>query len=201
MYDGTATGAPKTGHSSTISRTAKLFAIVCVPAIVVLVYYAPSLTAFGWHLLHVGAVRYHGLHVEVPWGWTTDLTALNDDIPGNPQGITLQKTPRTLKFEARGPELIYINVLQPDERSTPQQQTAEWQDLFRGSHPATEFDVKLRDEKPGGAECIEATPRSNPRGAALACISSTEGWLANFAGSQTDVPVFLRVLAGLRRER
>jgi len=37
---------------------------------------------------------------------------------------------------SHGPELMYINILLPDAEHTPQQQAAEWQDLFRTSHPA-----------------------------------------------------------------
>jgi hypothetical protein len=201
MPDEAATGTPQLEYSTTFSRTAKLFAVVCIPVIVALVYYAPLLTSFGWHVIHGSAIGYHALRVEVPWGWTADLTALNDDVPGNPQGVTLQKPPRTLALEARGPELIYINVLLADAQSTPQQQAAEWQALFRESHPSTEFDLRTLDDAPGGASCIEATPRANNRGVAVACISLNEAWLANFAGSQTNLPLFLRVLACLKHAR
>jgi len=198
MPNEAATETPKRTYPTTFSRTAKLFAVACVPVIVVLVYYAPLLTSFGWHLIHGNAVRYHALHIEVPWGWTADLTALNDDVPGNPQGVTLQKPPKTLALEARGPELIYINVLMADAQSTPQQQAAEWQTLFRESHPETEFNLRALDNAPGGASCIEASPRTNNRGAAVACISLTETWLASFAGSRTNLPLFLKVLSGLK---
>lgn len=132
-------------------------------------------------------------------GWTADSGASSDDVPGNPQGITLQKPPKTLRLEAAGPELIYINVLTTDERSTPQEQMTEWQSLFQESHAKREFEVTKLDDVPSGVECLEAIPLANRRGAALECISLPQEWLANFAGSRTDVPLFLKVLAGLKR--
>ncbi len=200
MSDQSATETPKwTANPTTFSRSAKLLATACVPVIVLLVYYAPSLTSLGWHLIHGSVVRYHGLRIEVPLGWTADVGASSDDFPGNPQGITLQKPPKTLRLEAGGPELVYINVLTADEQSTPQQQMTEWQSLFRESHAENEFEVTKPNDVPPSVECLEATPLANKRGVALACISLSQEWLANFAGSRTNVPLFLNVLAGLKR--
>jgi hypothetical protein len=196
-------------HASELSSTAKgiprigkIFAVLCIPLVCLAVYYSPTLTSLGWHVLHGKAVDYRGLHVGVPWGWTADLSQMKEDFPANPQGITLQKPPKTLNIESRGPELIYINLLLPDARSTPQQQAAEWKSLFRGSHPATEFDVASAAGSPSGTDCLEATPRlasgSAPSGAALACISLQQGWLADYAGTRANVPLFLKVISGLK---
>jgi len=168
--------------------------LVCIPVIPALVYYAPVLTSLGWHVMHGNAVRYRGLRIEVPLGWIADLSALHDDYPANPQGITLQKAPRTLNLEAHGPELVYINILLPDADHTPQQQAAEWQDLFRTSHPATDFDISEIDTGlPAGTSCLTASARNAKSSVALACISIPGAWLATYAGSQRDVPQFLKV--------
>ena len=189
----------------TISRAGKGFALACIPLIILAVYYSPTLTSLGWHILHGKAIDYRGLRVEVPWGWTADLSLMKEDYPANPQGITLEKPPKTLNIESRGPELIYINLLLPDARSTPQQQAAEWQSLFRQSHPGAQFDVAPPQGFPASANCLEATPRANapdvPQGAALACISLTGGWLANYAGSQRNVPLFRNVIAQLKPQQ
>jgi hypothetical protein len=192
-------------HRSThtkISRAGKIFALLCIPLVILAVYYAPALTSLGWHLLHGKAIDYRGLHVDVPWGWTADLSLMKEDFPANPQGITLEKPPKTLNIESRGPELIYINLLLPDARSTPQQQAAEWQSLFRQSHPSDEFDIASPQDFPASANCLEATPRATaanaPKGAALACISLTGGWVANYAGSQRNVLLFRDVIGRLK---
>jgi hypothetical protein len=185
-----------------ISRAGKICAVLCIPIVCLAVYYSPALTSLGWHVIHGKAIDYRGLHVEVPWGWTADLSLMREDFPANPQGITLQKPPKTLNIEARGPELIYINLLLPDGRSTPQQQAEEWKGLFRQSHPASDFDVAAPANFPAGIDCLEAAPRSAgsdaQTGAALACISLQGGWLADYAGSRGNVPLFLKVIAGLK---
>jgi hypothetical protein len=186
-----------------IPRAAQLLALLCIPLVCLAVYYSPTLTSFGWHVLHGKAIDYRGLHVEVPWGWTVDLgMTKDDDFQANPQGITLQKPPKTLNLESRGPELIYIDLLLPDARSTPQQQAEEWKSLFRESHPLSSFDIAAPADFPAGADCLEATPRSAsadvPAGAALACISLQQGWLANYAGSQADLPLFRQVIGNLK---
>lgn len=188
--------------SKSFTTRGKIFAALCIPIIVLAVYYSPTLTSFGWHVIHGRAIDYRGLHVDVPWGWTADLSLMKEDFPANPQGITIQKPPKTLNIEARGPELIYINLLLPDARSTPQQQSAEWKNLFLGSHPTTDFILDTPAGAPAGADCIEATPRTStsgvPSGAALACVSTTQGWLANYAGTKLNVPLFLKVVSTLK---
>lgn len=177
--------------------------LCCIPLVLLAVYYAPAMSAMGWHLLHGGVLDYRGLRVEVPWGWSVAGNDAKDDFPANPQGITMQKPPKTLALESRGPELIYINLLLPDAHSTPQQQAEEWKNLFLQSHSETTFNIAERNNLLPGADCVEATPRlGNPqdeRSAALACISLSEGWLANYAGLQSNVPVFIKVLSGLKR--
>jgi hypothetical protein len=188
-----------------IPRAGKIFALLCIPLICLAVYYSPALTSLGWHIIHGNAIDYRGLRVEVPWGWTADLALMKEDFPANPQGITLQKPPKTLNIEARGPELIYINLLLPDGRSTPPQQAAEWKGLFQQSHPGSEFNVAVPANFPQGIDCLEAIPRSAipdaPTGTALGCISLQGGWLADYAGSHSNVPVFLKVISGLKPQR
>jgi hypothetical protein len=180
----------------------KIFSLLCIPLVGVAVYYAPALTALGWHVVHGNAVEYRGLRVQVPLGWTADMNQAGDDFQANPQGVTLQKPPKTLNLEARGPELIYVNLLLPDARSTPQQQAEEWKSLFRQSHPTSDFNVAAPADLPSGIDCLEATPRSisrdMPAGAALACISLQEGWLANYAGTRGNVPLFEQIIGNLK---
>lgn len=202
MNQGQAVGQLDNVTFGTIPTGGKIFALLCVPFIVLAVYYAPTLTSFGWHVIHGQTIDYRGLHVRVPWGWTADMSLMADDSQTSPQGVTLQKPPKTLNIESRGPELIYVNLLLPDARSTPSQQEAEWDNLFRQSHPESSFDVVAAADFPQGVDCLEATPKSAdsslPAGAALACISVKDGWLANFAGSRASIPLFRRVLDGLK---
>jgi hypothetical protein len=186
-----------------MSRGGRVLMLCCVPLVLLAVYYAPAMSAIGSRLLHGSTVDYRGLRVEVPWGWSADLNSIKDDYPANPQGITVQKPPRTLNLESRGPELIYINLLLPDAHSTPQQQAGEWKNLFLQSHPETVFNIAERNSLLPEADCVEATPRlgttRDERGAALACVSISQGWLANYAGLQANVPVFLKVLSNLKQ--
>src|SRR5580698_1602911 len=61
-----------------ISRAGKIFALACIPLVFLAVYYAPMLTSLGWHLVHGKAIDYRGLRVEVPWGWTADLSLMKE---------------------------------------------------------------------------------------------------------------------------
>jgi hypothetical protein len=207
MTDADIAGIPPPGevHRTTrnkISRAGKLFAVACLPIIGAAMYYSPTLTSLGWHVIHGRTIEYRGLHVNVPIGWTVDLNLMKEDYPANPQGVTLQKPPKTLNIESRGPELMYINLLLPDAQSTPQQQAAQWNDLFRQSHPAKDFNVEALGNLPAGIDCLQALPRANitgaEAGAALACVSLRGGWLANYAGARGNVASFLQVIQQLK---
>src|ERR1700751_311121 len=91
--------------SKKMTRKAWLLIGLCIPVICLAVYYAPSLVSLGWHAMYGMAVNYRGLRVRVPLGWTADLALTKDDYPANPQGITLEKQPKTLGFEVAGPEM------------------------------------------------------------------------------------------------
>ncbi|GGG91007.1 hypothetical protein [Silvibacterium dinghuense] len=183
-------------------RAGRIFLLICIPIVFAAIYYAPVLMSLGWHIMHGQAVDYRGLRVSVPWGWTADLSAVKEDYPANPQGVTLEKPPKTLNIEARGPELMYINLLLPDAHSTSTQQAAQWEELFRESHPASDFSLAVPANLPATAQCLQATPRQAQdglhAGAAIACVSEKDGWLANYAGSQRNVPLFFQVLDGLK---
>lgn len=111
--------------SKKMTRNAWLLIGLCVPVICLAVYYAPFLVSLGWHVMHGTAVNYRGLRVRVPLGWTADLTLTKDDYPANPQGITLEKQPKTLAFDVAGPEMMYFNLLLPDPGKDPAQQALE----------------------------------------------------------------------------
>jgi hypothetical protein len=167
--------------------------LICIPLVLLAVYYAPWLASLGWHAMHGMRVNYRGLRVGVPLGWTALTTAPEDDYPGNPQGVTIEKQPKTLAFESDGPEMMYFNLLVSDPKITSSEQIAEWQNLFRQAHPDSSFEVVSPDGVPAGMNCVQATPRGSRSAAALACISPAQGWLAQFAGSQAHVPLFFRL--------
>lgn len=172
--------------------------LFCVPWVCLAVYYAPFLVSLGWHITHGRAVNYRGLRVRVPMGWTADLTPIKDDFPANPQGVTLEKQSKSLAFEVAGPEMMYFNLLLPDAGSEPAQQAHQWKDLFLRAHPASEFSVSSVDGSLPGMDCLEATPANNKSAAALACISVNNGWVAEYAGARTDVPLFLDIASRLK---
>jgi len=172
--------------------------LFCIPFICLAVYYTPFLVSLGWHVMHGMAIDYRGLRVRVPLGWTADLTLMKDDFPANPQGITLEKQPKTLGFEVAGPEMMYFNLLLPDAGSEPAQQAAQWEALFTQAHPSPDFEISRREGLAAGMDCLEATPRGNDSAAALACVSTKDGWAARFAGSKEHVPLFLEIAAGLK---
>lgn len=162
------------------------------------VYYTPWLVSLGWHAAHGMSVHYRGLRVRVPLGWTALTTAPEDDYPENPQGVTIEKQPKSLAFDPDGPEMMYFNLLLPDPKTTASQQIGEWQDFFRQAHPDSRFDLAPLAGVPSGMDCLQATPRGNRAAAALACVSLKDGWLARFAGSQANVPLFLEIAGGLK---
>jgi hypothetical protein len=172
--------------------------LICVPVSCLAVYCAPLLVSFGWHAMHGMSINYRGLHVRVPFGWTAVPTAAEDDYSDNPQGIMIEKQPRTFAFDPDGPEVMYFNLLLPDPKITPSQQATEWQNLFRQAHPASRFVVSAAAGAPSQMDCLQATPRNSRSAVALACVSSSGGWLALFAGSQAHVPLFLGITASLK---
>ena len=172
--------------------------LFCTPIICLAVYYTPWLVSLAWHAMHGMRIDYRGLHVRVPLGWTAIPTPAEEDYPDNPQGITIEKQPKTLSFEPDGPEMMYFNLLLPDSKATPSQQIAEWQNLFRQAHPASGFDVASPPGVPSSMDCLQATPRNSRSDAALACVSLKDGWLGQFAGSQAHVPLFLQIAAALK---
>ena len=175
--------------------------LICLPVICVAVYYTPLLVSLGWHVTHGMAVNYRGLRIQVPFGWTADSAPQKDDFPASPQGITLEKQPETLHFETPGPETMYFNLLLPDSRTTPTQQAAQWESLFRQSHPASDFDMSRLGDLSADMDCIQATPLTSRSAAALACISLKNGWVAEYAGSQAHVPLFLQVAGTLKAKQ
>jgi hypothetical protein len=184
--------------SKKMTRKTWFLILLCTPIICLAVYYTPSLVSLGWHVMHGMAIQYRGLWVRVPLGWTADLTLTKDDYPANPQGITVEKQQKTLAFEVAGPEMMYFNLLLPDPRTTPAQQAAQWDSLFRQAHPASDFDITSPANLPAGMECLQAIPRASHMDAVLACISLKDGWVADYAGSREHLPVFLRIAALLK---
>ncbi len=175
--------------------------LYCTPVICLAVYYTPWLVSLGWHATHGMSLNYRGLRVRVPLGWTAVSTAAEDDFAENPQGVTLEKQPKTLAFNSDGPEMMYFNLLLPDPKVSMSQQIAEWQDLFLQAHPSSGFDVAAPAGVPSGIDCVQATPRNDRSAAALACVSPAGGWLAQFAGSQAHVPLFFEIAAALNPKR
>ncbi|MBV8631956.1 MAG: hypothetical protein JOZ83_13590 [Silvibacterium sp.] len=172
--------------------------LFCAPIVCLAVYYTPLLVSLGWHATHGMSIDYRGLRVRVPFGWTVVATAAQDDYPENPQGITVEKQPRTLTLESGSAEMMYFNLLLPDPNATQSQQIAEWQNLFRQAHPDSSFEVAPVANAPSGMNCLQAIPRTSRSDAALACVSLDHGWVAQFAGSRAHVPVFLQVAATLK---
>jgi hypothetical protein len=175
--------------------------LLCTPIICLAVYFTPMLVSLGWHATHGMSINYRGLRVPVPFGWTAVATAAEDDYAENPQGITVERQPMTLAFESGGPEMMYFNLLMPDPKTTPAQQVAEWQNIFRQAHPDSGFDVAPAPGTPSGMDCLQATPRDSRSGAALACVSLKDEWVAQFAGSRQSVPVFFQVASALKPQR
>jgi hypothetical protein len=181
-----------------MTRRAWFMFLMCLPVICLAVYYTPLLVSLGWHVTHGMAVNYRGLRIQVPFGWTADTSSQNEDFPASPQGITLEKQAETLHIEAPGPETMYFNILLPDAGITPSQQAAQWENLFRQSHPASDFNVSRVGDLSSDMDCLQAIPLASRSAAALDCISLKNGWVAIYAGSQAHVPLFLQVAGTLK---
>lgn len=172
--------------------------LFCIPIICLALYYTPWLASLGWHATHGMSVDYQGLRIHVPLGWTALTTAAEDDFPGNPQGITIEKQPKSLLFDSEGPEMMYFNLLLPDPKVTRSEQITQWQNLFREAHSSSNFDVTAPAGVPPGINCLQATPHNSRSAAALACASPAGGWVAQFAGSQAHVPLFFDIAAAIK---
>lgn len=175
-----------------------LLFLLCIPVICLAIYYTPLLASLGWHALHGMTVKYRGLRIRVPLGWTADLTLMKDDFPSNPQGVTLEKQPRSLAFVVPGPEMMYFNVLLPDAEVTSAQQAEQWEHLFRRAHPDSQFEVTSHAGLAPGMDCLEATPLTNKTGVALSCISVKDGWIAEYAGAREHMEQFVWIASGLK---
>ena len=193
-----ASGHLQASMSKKMARKTWPLILLCIPIICLAVYYSPSLVSLGWHIMHGSSIHYRGLRVRVPFGWTADLTLSKDDFPENPQGVTLEKQAKTLSFQAPGPQMMYFNLLLPDPANTPARQADEWDNFFLQAHPASAFDIVRRHDLPGGLDCLQATPRGDSSTAALACISTSQGFVAQYSGAAANVPVFLQIAAALK---
>jgi hypothetical protein len=85
-----------------------------------------------------------------------------------------------------------------DGRSSAVDLVGVWERLLSQSHPASVFDSARSNDLSADLDCIEAIPHDTHSAAAMACISQKHGWVAQFAGSQESVPVFLKTLYGLK---
>jgi hypothetical protein len=197
MSEGSFTRVSQSTFAGKRRRSVWWLALLCTPIICAALYYTPWLVSLGWHATHGMSVDYRGLRIRVPLGWTPVTIAAQDDFQANPQGITLEKQAESFSFEPRGPEMMYFNLLLPDPKTTPSQQVAEWQNLFRQAHPSSVFDLASPAGVPPDMACLQATPLNNRSAAALACVSVKGGWLAQYAGSQANVPLFLETAAAL----
>ena len=175
--------------------------LFCAPVICLAVYYTPWLMSLGWHARHGMSVHYRGLRIRVPLGWTALTTAAEDDFPESPQGVTIEKQPKSLIFDSEGPEMMYFNLLLPDPKVTLSEQITQWLNLFREAHSSSSFDVTAPAGVPPGMGCLQATPHNSRTAAALACVSPAGGWVAQFAGSQAQVALFFDIAARIKSEQ
>jgi hypothetical protein len=167
--------------------------------VAVAAWYGPMVTAAGWHVLHPrGWVNYRGLHVRVPWPWISDVdTEKDEQTAAFPEGISLKKMASTTVRHAPA-QSIFITVISPDPGVTAEQQTAAWVDAFRATHPGSHFDETTAAAIPAGSTCLSARKQGDDRDVVWTCISVRDGWVANFEGHASEVPVFFRVVAALK---
>ena len=162
-------------------------------------WYSPFLATVGWRVLHPrGSVEYRGLHILVPWGWASDFDSLATDNSVVPEGISLRKAHRNL-FERGSPQMIFVTVIAPEKGRSAEEQTREWLDDFRASHPGYSFAAAPPAELPHNVNCLSAQDNNQPDFAVWTCISVPNGWVVNYAGRAADVPVFFQVVAALRQ--
>jgi hypothetical protein len=177
----------------------RLALIGAVPLGVAIAIYGPALSMVMWHATHWGPVRYRGLAVKVPWGWTADTQNLIDDPPANPQGLMISRLPLSLRFKGQDYEGIDVNVLLARDASSDRQARQSWEEIFRSSHLSNAFIVTTpQSPLPHGTDCLVAKPVQEPGRVEWSCISASNGWMASFAGQPADVPTFLGVLRGLK---
>ena len=158
-------------------------------------WYSPIVTASLWRVFHPrGWVDYRGLYVQVPWPWIADAEDDGEDPTLTPQGLALRKMSRT-SIHRLPPQSMFVTVISPDPGLTAEQQTNQWLEAFRESHPGAEFETAT----PNGASCLRAVSRSNGRDVVWTCISLNGGWVANLEGHPSDEPAFFEVIGGLKR--
>jgi hypothetical protein len=191
--------AEQTGPKRKLTFLGKAALAGAVPLGVAIAIYGPALSMVMWHATHWGPVHYRGLRVNVPWGWTADTQNLIDDPPANPQGLMLSHFPLSLRWKGQEYEGIDVNVLLTDGNVSDQQARQSWEELFRDSHLHDGFEVRRPPSAlPNGADCLVARPKQGTVRVEWSCISTTNGWMASFAGQPAEVPIFLRIVSGLK---
>jgi hypothetical protein len=159
-------------------------------------WYSPLITAAGWHVFHPhGRIEYRGLRVLVPWPWTAES---DPDPTVSPEGLGLKRMPFTM--DRRLPvQAMFVTVISPDPGKTVAQQTDEWMEAFRATHPGAIFDNATLAPLPAGAHCLSAHSHWIPGQVVWTCISVEAGWVADFEGETSDAPSFFRIVTGLKR--
>jgi hypothetical protein len=176
-----------------------LFAVAALALVGVSGWYSPIITASLWRVFHPrGWVDYRGLYVQVPWPWTADTEAGEDDAMVTPQGLGLRRMPPTI-IHRLPPQSIFVTVISRDPGVTAEQQTSQWMKMFRETHPEAEFAAATPWAIPEGAHCLRAVSPSSPRDVVWTCISVGGGWVANLEGHPSDEPVFFEMIGGLKR--
>ena len=163
----------------------------------VAIWYSPMLTAASWRTFHPsGQLDYRGLHITVPWLWTSDFDRIQDETTVSPQGVYLRRSRRNLG--QAGEEAMFVTVISPDPGVSADQQTRNWIEAFRTAHPGREFDAKTPLDLPSGTSCLSGFGNEEPR-VVCTCISLQDGWVANYEGGPADLQVFFRVVAKLKQ--
>jgi hypothetical protein len=176
--------------------------VVALACVVIAGWYSPELTAAGWRVFNpLGRVEYRGLRVRVPWRWTAQTNGDKEDASVAPMGVSLRKAARHLG-EKGPPETIFVTVISSDDGLTEDQQTDAWLAVFRMTHPGVQFENQPPAEVPQNVSCMgtrsEDEPKDEPR-VVWTCISVRNGWVANFEGRISNVPVFFWTVERLRR--
>jgi len=173
--------------------------IAAAAVVAVAGWYAPTVTAAGWHVFHPrGWVTYRGLQVVVPWPWVSDVDAVEADPTVSPEGISMKKTAYTMAHRQPA-QTIFITVISPEPGLSPEQQVARWMESFRAAHPGREFDATPPVAIPPGASCLGAQRPGDDRDVVWTCISVSGGWVAGFEGHAREESTFFRIVADLKR--
>lgn len=160
-----------------------------------ILFFAPTLTSLGWHILHGNQVIFRNRIVPVPTGWVVTPQSW---ATGKDRDLTLIRLPRTLSVNNQPNR---IGVMEFDQwkytNVPPERIPALWV-------RALEIEAKTSQtpligpfnvgESSRRTHCAKRAITASPEGMDISCLLFDAKWSAHFIGPALEAEVFLDVV-------